>query len=228
MSKFMKRVRELQASNPKYADMTTDDVVDIEASKLQSSLANERREKNKLLKEVNKPPLTVEVTADGKLQTTKSLSDGIGFSGNIPRVEIMHSKTLQGLCDLMRPLLATAKAITNADGVIKNAPLHRRNEEGNLTKDSLLTPDGKQIFNSDPLSKFKVLISILDNNKEAQEAIATISNVLREQKERANRLSVTQDIIKAKSSDEIYKEFVQMSRDIETPDQNGNIPEFVE
>lgn len=224
----MKRVRELQASNPNYANMTTDDVVDAEASKLQSSLANERREKKKLLKEVNKPPLTVEVTADGKLQTTKALSDGIGFSGNIPRVEIMHSKTLQGLCGLMRPLLATAKAITNANGVIKNAPLHRRNEEGNLTKDPLTTPDGKQIFNSDSLSKFKVLISILDNNKEAQEAIETISTILKDEMERANSFAVTKELIKAKSSDEIYREFVQMDRNLSSPDYDDNIPTFEE
>lgn len=188
--------KEQARTNPNYADKTLEDVMSDLYQKQSSRAANLQRENNVLKKQIQKDPISVEVSTDGSFAVSKVLRDA-GFASKATVNQITGSRTLKDLSSLLRPILIATKALYKGDGIINHNPLHVRDADGKDTKQPLINSAGQQLYGVDPISKLKAILFILDNNKQAQEAVETIGNVLNEYRDVLDRLEVTKSIFES-------------------------------
>lgn len=189
----------MSATNPRYKDVPTDEIVNDLYSQ-QSQRLREARDELKRIKpskDSPRPNVNLIMSTDGNLSIKKNLLlEGTQYG---TQEELMKSETLAELANLLRPLIGVAAAVLKAGKILPNQELHALDSDGKRTNQTLKDHKGSTLYNVDPLSQVKILSGILESNPETSKALKTIGAVLKQyDASRLREANVTREVISAK------------------------------
>lgn len=185
------------ATKPQFKDKTSEQISDILYSQQSQRLRQARDElKRARTTKDKKLDINIGLQPDGTLSLNHSvMQNGLLMNG---KEVLVRSEALSKLANAIRPLMGLARAVTKANGLIQNQPLHVLDSDRKRTN-VVMKKNGETLYNVDPLSQLKHICYILEHNKDARAALDVIESVLKEaSSDNMKNSAVTQKIIQSK------------------------------